>query len=521
MAIPSGYNARDVLFTLLQGEPDGLRTAPSGATLEDLVWSLLVAVRGANLVEGDSLPDQAGHDGEFLSTNGTIPSWQAAPAGSGGADLPSQTGNAGKLLSTNGTSPEWVTIVAIPATAGHAGAFLKNVDGSTLQWADLSDLVTSAEFGSYTDSQFTVNAGFTSDIAGLAASKVNAGDLAGCGLVIAGSSIAGRVDPDSGDIQSLTVTQVLDLVGSAVQGSVLFRGATAWSVSAVGNAGDVLTAGGAGVNPAWAPPAGGSLPSQAGNSGKLLTTNGTAASWAALSALLDSFSSTQGAILFRNSGAWSALSPGTSGYLLKCGGGGANPSWVAPVLQSGAGAGSATGGSGSSAPGNYALAFGFGCVATKDMSVALGVQSDGILYGGLALSGGRFSVTGDSQVLFGVARIATTGTTPAEAYFNGSSERAVIPANSAWLFEVKIVGKQTSGTSCAVFRRSGLLCRDGSNNTSIVGSVATDGTDNNIPGWSLSVSANDTNEALKVELTGGSGITVRWTIFVTLVAVSG
>lgn len=44
---------------------------------------------------------------------------------------------------------------------------------------------------------------------------------------------------------------------------------------------------------------------------------------------LDSISSTQGAVLYRNASDWVALAPGTSGYVLTTGGAAANPSWVA------------------------------------------------------------------------------------------------------------------------------------------------------------------------------------------------
>lgn len=48
-----------------------------------------------------------------------------------------------------------------------------------------------------------------------------------------------------------------------------------------------------------------------------------------IQALLNSISSTQGAILYRNATSWVALNPGTAGYVLSTGGAGANPSWVA------------------------------------------------------------------------------------------------------------------------------------------------------------------------------------------------
>lgn len=48
-----------------------------------------------------------------------------------------------------------------------------------------------------------------------------------------------------------------------------------------------------------------------------------------VTALLDAaFSSTQGSVLYRNVGGWSALPPGTAGYYLQTGGTGANPAWA-------------------------------------------------------------------------------------------------------------------------------------------------------------------------------------------------
>lgn len=47
-----------------------------------------------------------------------------------------------------------------------------------------------------------------------------------------------------------------------------------------------------------------------------------------LSSVLDGLSSTQGAVLYRDSSGWAALTPGTSGQVLTTGGTGANPAWM-------------------------------------------------------------------------------------------------------------------------------------------------------------------------------------------------
>ena len=62
----------------------------------------------------DALPDQTGHSGQFLTTDGTNPDWASVDA------LPDQTGHAGQFLSTDGTTADW-------ANAGaSAGMFWEN-----------------------------------------------------------------------------------------------------------------------------------------------------------------------------------------------------------------------------------------------------------------------------------------------------------------------------------------------------------------------------------------------------------
>ena len=51
---------------------------------------------------GSSLPDQTGHSGEFLTTDGTDASWATVDA------LPSQTGYSGRVLGTDGFVARWV-----------------------------------------------------------------------------------------------------------------------------------------------------------------------------------------------------------------------------------------------------------------------------------------------------------------------------------------------------------------------------------------------------------------------------
>lgn len=54
-----------------------------------------------------------------------------------------------------------------------------------------------------------------------------------------------------GNVSELTVTSVLDLIGST-QGQILYRGASSWAALSPGTSGQVLQTGGAAANPSWA-----------------------------------------------------------------------------------------------------------------------------------------------------------------------------------------------------------------------------------------------------------------------------
>jgi hypothetical protein len=66
------------------------------------------------------------------------------------------------------------------------------------------------------------------------------------------STIKARITGSTGDPEDATLTQVLDLVGSAAQGDILYRGASTWTRLGAGTSGHYLKTNGTGANPAWA-----------------------------------------------------------------------------------------------------------------------------------------------------------------------------------------------------------------------------------------------------------------------------
>jgi hypothetical protein len=62
----------------------------------------------------------------------------------------------------------------------------------------------------------------------------------------------GRNSSGAGDAEEVTLSQLLDWIGSAAQGDILYRGAATWARLAAGTAGQFLQTQGAGANPQWA-----------------------------------------------------------------------------------------------------------------------------------------------------------------------------------------------------------------------------------------------------------------------------
>ena len=71
------------------------------------------------------------------------------------------------------------------------------------------------------------------------------------------STIKARITASTGAPEDATLTQVLDLVGSAAQGDILYRGASTWTRLGAGTSGNYLKTNGTGANPEWAAVSGG------------------------------------------------------------------------------------------------------------------------------------------------------------------------------------------------------------------------------------------------------------------------
>ena len=108
----------------------------------------------------------------------------------------------------------------------------------------------------------------------------------------------------------------------------------------------------------------------------------------------------------------------------------------------------------------------------------------------------------------------TTDATPTILNLDAAAtNRFTIAANTALAVDVLLVARRSdTADKWLVARRFLGIRRDGSNNTSLIGSVQTLGTDQSdgSPTWSFALTADDTNEALQLEVTGAASETVQW-----------
>ena len=140
--------------------------------------------------------------------------------------------------------------------------------------------------------------------------------------------------------------------------------------------------------------------------------------------------------------------------------------------------------------------------------------------------GGNFAAPGDAQSNNYVLRTVTTNSAAAiEAFLDGTagSRRMVLPSDSTWKFEVNAVARGVAGANDnlgAAYKFEGVLDNNGGT-TAIIGSLVTTLLGEDVPAWDVTVSADDGNDALIVEVTGDAASTIRWVIFVKTVEVSG
>lgn len=145
-------------------------------------------------------------------------------------------------------------------------------------------------------------------------------------------------------------------------------------------------------------------------------------------------------------------------------------------------------------------------------------------YAQVAHASGKFNADGDAQASYLIMRAATTDGSTVEMFLDGTAERATVPSGKSWCAHILVVGRQDNGDSaiwqipCGIKNNSGTTALIGSATTALIGADAGCAGD-----WgqaaNVVVTADNTNDSLKIDVTGNVGDNVRWVAHLRIVEV--
>lgn len=163
------------------------------------------------------------------------------------------------------------------------------------------------------------------------------------------------------------------------------------------------------------------------------------------------------------------------------------------------------------ASGGWSTAIGYAVEATADYANATGSFSLAAIKGKLAHASGRFAATGDAQGGQYILRADTTDATATVLTTNNSTAAAtnqiVAASDTCITFDGTIVAMQNGAQAFASLRIEGLLVNDGG--TTTLANSATTVIDNQ-SSWTVAMSADNSNNALAITVTGEASHNIRW-----------
>jgi hypothetical protein len=177
-----------------------------------------------------------------------------------------------------------------------------------------------------------------------------------------------------------------------------------------------------------------------------------------------------------------------------------------------------------SATGNNAVAIGSGAAASAAGALGVGAGSDANIFGVQAFANGSFASAGDAQRVQAVLRNQTTSAAITELFLDGASgtQRFVLPNNSVVTFQLLITARRTDATGGgAGYRLEGVIRKDTTPaSTTFVGSPSKSILGETNAAWDANVAVDATNGALRVNVTGEAGKTIRWVAVLTAAVVT-
>jgi hypothetical protein len=163
------------------------------------------------------------------------------------------------------------------------------------------------------------------------------------------------------------------------------------------------------------------------------------------------------------------------------------------------------GGGGNTASGSYA-------------TVPGGRNATASHFGEMAYASGHFLAIGDAQTSLYVLRGQTSDAALSELYLDGSAQRITLADDRVLTFDILVVGVRPFSGSSAGYQLTGVIKNIGGS-TGFVGTPVKTVLAEDAVSWDAQVVADDTNDALVIQVQGAAATTIRWVASVRTVEV--
>ena len=144
-------------------------------------------------------------------------------------------------------------------------------------------------------------------------------------------------------------------------------------------------------------------------------------------------------------------------------------------------------------------------------SVAIGqhVLADDI--GEFAYASGEFATQSDAHTSMYVLRNQTTDGTETEVFSDGTAGDISIPTSCTVVVVATAVGRQTNADAGGAYQSKAIFNNE-AGVVAIIGTVVNTLIAEDIAGWGMTLTADDTNDGVNVLVTGAASDNVNWVV---------
>jgi hypothetical protein len=233
-----------------------------------------------------------------------------------------------------------------------------------------------------------------------------------------------------------------------------------------------------------------------------------------------SLTAVNGGVVYSTASAMAITAAGTAGQVLRSNGAAA-PTWTSTsgILQL-----YKENPSSPTAPlvaGTNAVAIMSGSSASGTNAIAIGAGTSANVNNIFAYANGNFTTAGDAQDIKVVLRNSTTNATTTELFIDGSSQRLVLPNNSAWTFTIRVVGRRTDATGgWAMYTFTGGITRDANAASTVLRNSSRVIVNESTGALNCTITGDTTNGSLNINVTGIAAQTYRWVASAEIIQVT-